>query len=50
MDNWFPSIKSDIFLSHSHKDEDTALKIAGYLKNNHKLEVFVDSECLAKLL
>ncbi len=43
MDNWFPSIKSDIFLSHSHKDEDTALKIAGYLKNNHNLEVFVDS-------
>ncbi|WP_343679501.1 hypothetical protein [Chryseobacterium arthrosphaerae] len=43
MDNWFPNIQSDVFLSHSHKDEDIALKIAGYLKDKHNLDVFVDS-------
>lgn len=42
---WFPNnIKYHIFLSHSHKDEDLALKIAYLLKERHKLEVFVDSD------
>lgn len=42
---WFPNnIKYHIFLSHSHKDEDLALKIAYLLKERHKLKVFVDSD------
>lgn len=43
MSEWFPVKNSDIFLSHSHKDEDQALKIAGFLNYKHGLNVFVDS-------
>lgn len=43
MDQWFPIVNNDIFLSHSHKDENLALKIAGFLNEKHKLNVFVDS-------
>jgi len=43
MDNWFPIKEHDVFLSHSHKDEETALLIAGLLKETHGLNVFVDS-------
>lgn len=43
--NWFPHIKSDIFLSHSHSDEKIAIAIAGALKKDYDLDVFVDS-CL----
>ncbi len=43
MNGWFPVITSDIFLSHSHKDENQALKIAGFLNHKHGLNVFVDS-------
>ncbi|MGL4863109.1 MAG: hypothetical protein ACRC4T_08325 [Cetobacterium sp.] len=40
----FPKIeKFDIFLSHSHKDLDKALGLAGFLKANFGLEVFIDS-------
>lgn len=40
---WFPSIKADIFLSHSHRDIDRANEIAGWFKNNFELDVFIDS-------
>ena len=43
MSKWFPVSTYDIFLSHSHKDENQALKIAGLLKERHGLNVFVDS-------
>jgi hypothetical protein len=43
MENWFPSIKADIFLSHSHKDEKLAIIIAGMLQNKLGLKVFIDS-------
>lgn len=43
MSEWFPIKKGHIFLSHSHKDLDLALSIAGLLKNKFNLEVFVDS-------
>lgn len=39
---WFPSIKSDIFLSHSHKDIDRAKKLVGWIKNKFNLDVFID--------
>ncbi len=30
-ENWFPQIESDIFISHSHSDEKTAITLAGFL-------------------
>ena len=39
--NWFPQIKADIFISHSHKDENLAL--AGWLKVTFGLSAFIDS-------
>ncbi len=41
--DWFPTIASDIFISHSHLDEDYVIAFAGWLKKNFKLKVFVDS-------
>lgn len=41
---WFPNdVKYHIFLSHSHKDKELALKIAYILEKKHNLKVFVDS-------
>ncbi|MRX40158.1 hypothetical protein GJU43_12795 [Flavobacterium sp. LC2016-23] len=40
---WFPQIKADIFLSHSHKDLERANELAGWIKNNFNLDVFIDS-------
>ena len=41
--NWFPQIKADIFLSHSHKDEKLAIALAGWLKKTFGLTTFIDS-------
>lgn len=43
MKDWFPNIRADIFISHSHQDEDLAISFAGWLKQNFKLESFIDS-------
>lgn len=43
IENWFPSIEFDVFLSHSHRDRDLALSFAGFLKEEFNLEVFIDS-------
>lgn len=44
MKEYFPQYnKFDIFLSHSHNDIDLALTIAGILKKEFHLNVFVDS-------
>lgn len=43
MDSWFPKGDYHIFLSHSHKDLELALCIAGLLKEKFDLNVFVDS-------
>lgn len=40
---WFPQIDADIFLSHSHADEDLVIAFAGWLKHFFDLKVFVDS-------
>lgn len=40
---WFPNIKSDIFISHSHIDENLAIKLCGWLYNNFGLKSFIDS-------
>lgn len=41
--NWFPQIEADIFISHSHKDEDFAHALAGWLKETFGLTAFIDS-------
>jgi len=41
--NWFPTIKADIFLSHSHKDLDLAITLAGWIKSRFGLNTFIDS-------
>lgn len=41
-EKWFASQKYDAFISYSHVDEDLALLVAGILKNNFGLNVFID--------
>lgn len=40
--NWFKTIKSDVFLSHSHNDTDLVFAFAGFLKKELDLNVFID--------
>lgn len=40
---WFPQIKTDVFISHSHIDEDSAIKFSGWLYNNFGITSFIDS-------
>lgn len=41
--SWFPEIEADVFISHSHKNIDTAIALAGWLWGNFKLKTFIDS-------
>lgn len=41
--SWFPQIKADVFISHSSKDINLALCMAGWLKEALNLEAFIDS-------
>ena len=41
--NWFPQISADIFISHSHDDEELAVTLAGWLYIQFGLESFIDS-------
>ena len=41
--DWFPEVQADIFLSHSHADEELVNAIAGWLNDNFNLKCFVDS-------
>lgn len=43
IDDWFPSIKSNVFISHSHADRDLAIQLAGWLKEKFHLSSFIDS-------
>lgn len=40
---WFPKIKADIFISHSHNDHSLVLALAGWLNHNFGLDCFIDS-------
>lgn len=40
---WFPEVTADIFISHSSKDQQLAIQLAGWLKENFDLECFIDS-------
>lgn len=42
-EDWFPSVDADIFISHSHSDEEQAIKLAGWLKEELGLTAFIDS-------
>lgn len=41
--DWFPEIEADIFLSHSHKDENFVVSFAGWLYEVFGLYTFIDS-------
>lgn len=43
INDWFPNVEADIFLSHSHKDEKTAFIIAGWIYKKLGLKTFIDS-------
>ena len=43
IDNWFPSITANVFLSHSHKDNQSAIAFAGWLFEEFNLITFIDS-------
>lgn len=42
-DDWFPTVKADIFISHSHKDKDLAVALSAWIKVVFNLDCFVDS-------
>lgn len=39
----FPTVDADIFISHSHKDKNLANALAGWLHEEFRLDVFIDS-------
>jgi hypothetical protein len=43
-EDWFPQIHdADIFISHSHKNEDNAIILAGWLYRTFNIKSFIDS-------
>ncbi len=42
-DTWFPQVHADVFLSHSHRNEDLVLLLAGWLDYRFDLKAFADS-------
>ena len=42
--NWFPEINADVFISHSHADEELAKALGGYINEKTNLKSFIDSE------
>lgn len=42
-ENWFPKIEADVFISHSHKDEKLAIKLALWLHYCFGIKAFIDS-------
>ena len=41
--DWFPSIAADVFISHSHKDQELAIGLAGWLHELFGISSFIDS-------
>ena len=44
MDDWFKQVDADIFISHSHRDDDDIHALTGWLKSNFGLTAFVDAD------
>lgn len=42
-DAWFPLVETEIFISHSHKDEKLAISLANWISENTGLACFIDS-------
>lgn len=42
-EQWFPSVEADLFISHSHKNEEAAIILAGYLRKVFGIISFIDS-------
>ncbi|MFC4024761.1 hypothetical protein ACFOUV_13240 [Oceanobacillus longus] len=42
-EGWFPQVDADVFISHSHKDEEKAIALAGWLQDKFGLTAFIDS-------
>lgn len=40
---WFPQIEADVFISHSHLDEELACALAGWLNEKFDLRCFIDA-------
>lgn len=43
MSTWFPQVNAHVFISHSHRDNEDVLGLAGWLKDKFGLDAFVDS-------
>ena len=41
--DWFPEVGAHVFLSHSSKDKDNAITLAGYLYHKFNIITFIDS-------
>lgn len=44
MDDWFSQVKADVFISHSHRDDDDVHGLAGWLYQNFGLVSFIDAD------
>jgi len=42
-EQWFPLVEADLFISHSHKNEEAAIILAGYLRKAFGITSFIDS-------
>ena len=42
-EDWFPSIDAEVFISHSHKDQELAITFAGWLHEIFGISSFIDS-------
>jgi len=43
LENVFPEIECDIFLSHAHKDNSKVINLANFLEEKYECKVFIDS-------
>lgn len=41
--DWFPEIEANVFISHSHRDAERAIGLAGWLHSEFGLKSFIDS-------
>lgn len=42
-EDWFPTLKRNVFISHSHANRELAISLAGWLYNSFGLTAFIDS-------
>jgi hypothetical protein len=41
--SWFPAVSADVFVSHSHANEQEALRLSGWMKRELGVTCFIDS-------